>query len=126
MVPTFECDAEPAFKEAYIKCEKEDLVIIKSPVGIPGRAIRNKFLDDVKTGVKMPYSCPWLCLKTCDVKSSPYCIASALLNAKKGNLDEGFAFAGANAYRTKEIIPLKQLFSNIKEEYKEEALAHKA
>lgn len=123
-VPTHECDADIAFKQAYVNCKKEDLMIIKSPVGIPGRAIKSKFLETIEAGEKMPYKCPWKCLRTCDIKTSPFCIADALLNAQKGCIDEGFAFAGANAYRTQEIISVKQLFNDLKKEYAEAVLAH--
>ncbi len=120
-VGTYECDADVRFKKAYIECKKEDLIIIDSPVGLPGRAIRNKFLDDVSAGIKKPFKCPWKCLKTCDFKNSPYCIALALTNAKKGNLDDGFAFAGANAYRVDKIIPVKELIKNLMVEYERAA-----
>lgn len=117
-VATHECDASVKFKEAYVRCSKEDLAIIDSPVGLPGRAIRNKFLDDVAKGIKKPFQCPWKCLKTCDFRSSPYCIALALTNAKKGNLDDGFAFAGANAYRVDKIISVQELIDSLMEEYR--------
>ncbi len=116
-VTTYECDASIEFKKAYINSEKEDIVIIKSPVGMPGRVIRNKFIDDVNKGEKKPFKCPYHCIKTCDFKNCPYCIALALANAKKGNLEEGFAFAGTNSYRTKEIISVKELMNSLLEEY---------
>lgn len=116
-VATDECDASDDFKKSYLECKKEDIIIIKSPVGMPGRAIRNSFLDDVEAGMKKPFSCPWKCLKTCDFRQSLYCIAQALVNAQKGKLADGFAFAGANAYRIKEIIPVRKLFSLLEEEY---------
>lgn len=116
-VTTYECDASIEFKQAYIDSKKEDIVIIKSPVGMPGRAIRNKFIDDVNKGGKKPFKCPFHCIITCDCKNSPYCIALALVNARKGNLKYGFAFAGANAYRTKEIISVKKLIESLLEEY---------
>jgi nitronate monooxygenase len=116
-VATYECDASDEFKNAYIKCRKEDLVIIDSPVGLPGRAIRNQFLDKIASGNKIPFKCPWKCLKTCDLKSSPYCIARALTNAKNGHLDQGFAFSGANAYRVDKIVSVKELFKTLIAEY---------
>jgi NAD(P)H-dependent flavin oxidoreductase YrpB (nitropropane dioxygenase family) len=116
-VATYECDASMEFKEAYLNCKKEDIVIIDSPVGLPGRAIRNKFLERVSSGVKETFTCPWKCLKSCDFKNVPYCIALALTNAKKGNLEEGFAFAGANAYIVEKIISVKELILTLVEEY---------
>lgn len=117
-VTTYECDASIKFKQTYIDSSKEDIVIIKSPVGMPGRAIKNKFIDDANKGEKKPFKCPYHCIITCDYKNSPYCIALALLNARKGNLEHGFAFAGENAYRAKEIISVKELIESLIKEYK--------
>jgi NAD(P)H-dependent flavin oxidoreductase YrpB (nitropropane dioxygenase family) len=116
-VATHECDASVKFKDAYLNCRKEDIVIIDSPVGLPGRAIRNEFLERVSTGVKESFKCPWKCLRTCDFKNVPYCIALALTNAKEGNMEEGFAFAGANAYKVDKIISVKELIETLVEEY---------
>lgn len=120
-VTTHECDASDKFKQAYVNSHKEDMVIIKSPVGLPGRAIRNTFLDEVSQGKKKPFKCLYHCLKTCELEKSPYCITLALINAKKGNLSHGFAFAGENAYRAKEIISVKELVKTLVEEYNEAA-----
>ncbi|MDD5338379.1 MAG: nitronate monooxygenase [Dehalococcoidales bacterium] len=116
-VATHECDAAPAFKETYVNCRQEDLVIIDSPVGLPGRAIKNKFLEMVSKGFKKPIKCPWKCLKTCDFTKSPYCIGAALTNAKNGILDKGFAFAGANTYRINAITTVKKLIDSLLSEY---------
>jgi NAD(P)H-dependent flavin oxidoreductase YrpB (nitropropane dioxygenase family) len=116
-VTTEECDASIAFKNTYIKSKKEDLTIIKSPVGMPGRAIRNTFTEDISSGANKPYKCPYHCIITCDCKNSPYCIALALTNAQKGNLDHGFAFAGENAYRADKIVSVKELMETLQKEY---------
>ena len=120
-VATEECDAAQGFKDAHINCSEEDLVIITSPVGLPGRAINNEFLEKVASGKTIPYSCPWKCLKTCDVVNSPYCIAKALLKAKMGVFDQGFAFAGSNAYRSKKIVSVRELIRDLKQEYAQAA-----
>ena len=125
-VTTYECDASIEFKEAYLRCKKEDIVIIDSPVGLPGRAILNKFLERVSSGVKMPFKCPWKCLRTCDFKNVPYCIGRALTNAKKGDIENGFAFAGANAYRADKIISVKALIETLVEEYAKESICIRA
>ncbi|MBL7165231.1 MAG: nitronate monooxygenase [Dehalococcoidales bacterium] len=116
-VATHECDASPEFKEAYLRCKKEDLVIIDSPVGLPGRAIRNGFLEQISSGARIPFKCPWKCLKTCDPRSAPYCIGVALTNAKKGDIERGFAFAGANAHRIDTIISVRELIETLQMEY---------
>lgn len=117
-VATHECDADEAFKKAYIDAQKEDMVIIKSPVGLPGRAIGNAFIDAANNGRKIPFKCPYQCLKTCDPQKSPYCIAIVLGNARKGKLKHGFAFAGANAYRVDKIISVEELINSLVMEYK--------
>jgi len=116
-VATYECDADMAFKEAYIKAKKEDIVIIKSPVGLPGRAIRNRFLEEVEKGKKQPFKCIWQCLKGCEYRKAPYCITQALINAQKGRFSGGFAFAGANAYRVDRIVSVKDLIEELKRDY---------
>jgi nitronate monooxygenase len=116
-VATDECDASEKFKQTYIDTSKDNIVIIKSPVGMPGRAIRNNFIDDVNIGKKKPFKCPYHCIITCDYKATPYCIAYALLNASKGNLENGFAFAGKNAYRTMKICSVKSLINSLLDEY---------
>ncbi len=122
-VTTEECDASIDFKNTYIKSKKEDITIIKSPVGMPGRAIRNNFTDDISSGANKPYKCPYHCIVTCDYKNSPYCIALALTNAQKGNLEHGFAFAGENAYRSDKIISVKELMETLQNEYNAAASA---
>ena len=86
-VATYECDADENFKQAYMNCKKEDIIIIDSPVGIPARVIRNKFINDVTAGIKKPFKCPLRCLRTCKFPETPYCIAYALTNAKIASND---------------------------------------
>ena len=121
-VATEECDADIELKKQFIKCKKEDIVIIRSPVGLPGRAIVNDFLNDVKAGIKKPFRCPWKCLKTCDFKTSLYCIANALMKAKIGELKNGFSFAGANAWRINKIISVKELMNSLVREFEQTVL----
>ena len=116
-VATYECDADDAFKQAYIDAKEEDMVIIKSPVGLPGRAIHNTFIDRVNQGKKKPFKCPFHCIKTCEAQKSPYCIAMALGNARKGKLKHGFAFAGKNAYRIEKIVSVKELINSLTKEF---------
>jgi nitronate monooxygenase len=116
-VATHECDASDEFKQAYLGCSKEDIVIIDSPVGLPGRAISCDFLKRVAAGNKEQFKCPWKCLRTCDFKNVPYCIALALTNAKKGNLGHGFAFAGANVYRVDKLVFVQELIDELMDGY---------
>ena len=116
-VTTEECDASDVFKQTYIEAKQEDIQIIKSPVGMPGRAIFSKFIQKVKEGQKQPKTCICKCIKTCDISKSPYCIIAALYNAFKGNMDNGYAFVGANAFRATKIVSVKETFRSLLDEF---------
>ncbi len=107
-VTTRECDASQAYKEAYIRAEKEDIVIVKSPVGMPGRAICNAFLDRVAKGERFLKSCKQ-CISTCKPAEIPYCITDALVNAVEGRVEEGLIFCGSNAYRANKIETVQEI-----------------
>lgn len=116
-VATDECDADIRFKEAYVACKQEDIGIIKSPVGMPGRAIRNKFITDSEAGIRPAFTCAWKCLATCKAQDANYCISIALNNARRGVLQGGFVFAGTNAYRVDKIVPVAALVSELSTGY---------
>jgi nitronate monooxygenase len=116
-VATDECDADIRFKEAYVSCTKEQIGLIKSPVGMPGRAIRNQFILDSEAGNNPSFRCAWKCLATCKAEQANYCISIALNNARKGLLNSGYAFAGSNAYRVKRIIPVATLVAELQRGY---------
>ena len=123
-VTTVECDASDEFKQTYIDCKEEDISIIKSPIGLPGRAIVNDFIVAVNKGNKRPYKCPYHCIVTCKKELSPYCISLALINARRGRMKNGFAFAGANAYRADKVISVQELMQALADEYNEAAAAN--
>ena len=116
-VATEECDASPEFKEAFVAAKAEDIQIIKSPVGMPGRTIFNKFLDEAVNGNRRPKVCMHHCIKSCDPKTTSYCIADALLQAYKGNLEDGFVFTGTNAGRIDKILSVNDLINELVTEY---------
>ena len=116
-VTTHECDAAIEFKESYLASKKEDLTIIDSPVGLPGRVIENDFVKKIQNGYAKPVKCPWKCLKTCNFREVKYCIAEALFNSARGNMAEGFTFAGTNAYLASKIESVKEIFDNLILEY---------
>mgnify|MGYP006296943967 CR=1 FL=1 len=116
-VTTHECDASHGFKQAYIHSGEKDIGIINSPVGMPGRAIFSNFIQKMKDGKKVPLKCPFKCIKTCDISKSPYCIIVALINAFKGNFENGFAFAGSNAFKATKITSVKEIFQSLFKEY---------
>jgi nitronate monooxygenase len=116
-VATHECDAATEFKQAYVDATPEDLTIIKSPVGMPGRALRNEFIRSMEAGGRTPKACAFHCIHTCDHTKSPYCIATALLNARRGALKHGLVFAGANAHRVKAVVSVQELMDELIHEY---------
>lgn len=114
-----ECDAHEDFKQALVNCTKEDIGLIKSPVGMPGRAIRNTFIRDSEEGKRPTFSCAWQCLSSCKAEGAQYCISMALNQSRRGKLNQGFVFAGSNAYRIKGIRSVASLFEEWTEEYRE-------
>jgi NAD(P)H-dependent flavin oxidoreductase YrpB (nitropropane dioxygenase family) len=116
-VTTNECDASEEFKQAYLKATIHDIKIIKSPVGMPGRAINSIFLEEVEAGKRQPKACPVNCIRTCDITTAPYCIIASLTSALRGNFNRGYAFAGSNVWRTDRIISVKELMNTIKLEF---------
>lgn len=109
-VTTEECDADIAYKEAYINAKEEDIVIVKSPVGMPGRAIKNKFLERVAQGPVKVERC-FRCLEHCNQAETPYCITKALINAAEGKIDEALLFCGSNAYRCEKIETVPEVMA---------------
>jgi NAD(P)H-dependent flavin oxidoreductase YrpB (nitropropane dioxygenase family) len=118
-VCTDECDVHINFKKAYLDAKKTDIHIIKSPVGLPGRVIKNGFVERIEQGHTMPFKCDYRCLRTCNPSASPYCIANVLSKAANGYTDESFCFAGSNAYRCNEIVPVKVLVEQLMDEMKQ-------
>ncbi|MEN8127489.1 MAG: nitronate monooxygenase [Planctomycetota bacterium] len=116
-VCTEECDVDEKFKQAYLDAGPDDITLIKSPVGLPGRVIRNAFVEKIKAGETIPFRCKYRCLRTCDPSTAPYCIAEVLAKASEGKMDEAFAFAGSNAWRCNEIVSVKTLIQQIMHEY---------
>jgi len=115
-VCTEECDVSQEFKQAYLNVKKEEIIIIKSPVGMPARAIRNRFLKDLEVKGKLKIRCPYRCLSTCHVDKARYCIAKALVNSYFGDVDHGLIFCGQNAYRIDKIITVKELIQELRSE----------
>lgn len=111
-VVTEECDASQAYKDEYIKANQEDIEIVVSPVGMPGRAIHNRFLEKLKNERQKIDRC-FRCIVTCNPSNTPYCITKALINAVKGNIDEALLFCGAEVYRLKEMTTVKKLMQEL-------------
>ncbi|MCE5218630.1 nitronate monooxygenase family protein [bacterium] len=112
-VCTEECDVDDAFKNAYLQAKEEDVMVIHSPVGMPARVIRNAFVERILRGETVPFKCEYRCLRSCDPKTAPFCIAKALANAAAGKLEDAFAFAGSKVRRCAEIVSVKKLVSQL-------------
>lgn len=112
-VATEECDAHINFKNAYINVKKEDIGIIKSPVGLPGRAIRNKFVKQTEATDAIRSNKCYKCLKKCNPAQTPYCISKALIDSVQGNVEDGLIFIGSNGYRVNKIVKVKELIDEL-------------
>lgn len=115
-VCTPECEAPAEFKQKYLESTPEDIIIIKSPVGIPGRAIKTRFLDKVERG-EVDDHCAVSCLSSCSFRDTGerYCIIQALINSRNGDVENGIVFCGSNAYHSKEqgIVSVQQIFKEL-------------
>lgn len=111
-VATYECDADEKYKQAYIDASDEDIEIIMSPVGMPGRALKNKFVRFIKEK-QIPVDRCFNCLEKCNPAKVPYCITKALVDAVRGDVDNGLVFAGANVGRINKIVPVHELMEEL-------------
>lgn len=111
-VPTFECDAHENYKNTYIKSNFDDIEIVQSPVGLPGRAIHNKFIDDISEN-RPPITKCYNCISKCNPKDTPYCISKALINAVKGDVDNALLFCGANAYKVDKLTSVNDVINEL-------------
>ncbi|MGV3025465.1 NAD(P)H-dependent flavin oxidoreductase [Clostridium thermobutyricum] len=114
-VATDECDASDDFKNAYLNSTIDDVEIVSSPVGMPGRAILNDFVKKTKEGKVKVERC-YDCMIPCNPADTPYCITQALINSVTGNIDNGLVFCGENAHRIKEIVPVQKLMDSLEKE----------
>lgn len=113
-VTTEECDADIRYKESYMKARKEDIMIVKSPVGMPGRGIRNEMIERVERGEQIPHSPCHRCLHRCDPAQIPYCITDALIHAAKGETQDALLFCGVGAYKADRIETVKEVMDDLK------------
>ncbi|WP_251492082.1 NAD(P)H-dependent flavin oxidoreductase [Otoolea muris] len=111
-VTTQECDAPDAYKQAYLDAAEEDIVIVKSPVGMPGRAIRNAFLREAEKGKVAVKRC-YHCLERCDRTNIPYCITQALVNAAQGDEENALLFCGSNAWRADKLETVHEVMCEL-------------
>jgi len=112
-VTTYECDAPDSYKQAYIDAGKEDITLVKSPVGMPGRAIYNAFIKKSREG-RIPHGPCHRCVSTCKPAETPYCITEALVNAALGNVENALLFCGTNAYRAEKLEAVKDIMEEFR------------
>ncbi|MDK2957635.1 MAG: nitronate monooxygenase [Desulfovibrionales bacterium] len=125
-VATEECDASDNFKQSYLAAKKEDIQIIQSPVGLPGRAIANCLTREAAKGSRMPGRCLLNCLKSCTGPKACFCISARLIQARCGDVLEGLVFAGENAWRVNEIVSVPELMDSLAQEYESRELMERA
>ena len=125
-VTTYECDASMAFKQTYLDSTSDDIQIIESPVGLPGRVIANQFVREINSGMQKPVRCAWQCLRGCKFKSVKFCIADALFSAARGDFDNGFSFAGSNAWKAERIMSVHETFQQLEKEYENNCISRAA
>lgn len=113
-VPTVECDADEKYKNAYLQAQVGDIEIVKSPVGMPGRAIHNQLMDKVGAGERVPAKKCLNCIHTCNPATTPYCITDALIHAAKGELDDALLFCGGKAYEADHIGTVKEVIDSFR------------
>jgi len=122
-VLTKECSVSEEFKQVYLDAEKDDVILIRSPVGLPGRALKTPFTEKLNRGEEVKAkTCEYKCLKKCD---HHYCISERLRMSQQGDIEEGLVFSGENVYKMKEILTVKEVFdqfaSQAESVYKEPA-----
>lgn len=109
-----ECEVADEYKQMYLSAGEEDVIIIKSPVGLPGRALKNHFTELLQNGHAPEIEKCSACLKNC---SHEFCIRKALLNAREGKIENGLVFCGLNVFKIKSILPVATIFENILAEF---------
>ncbi len=119
-VPTQECDADIRYKEAYLNAAREDIILVKSPVGMPGRALKNPFMEKVMHGEQIPHGPCRRCLQNCNPAETPYCITEALIHAVRGEVEKGLLFCGAYAYKANQIETVREVIDSLLPERIEE------
>ncbi len=114
-VCTEECDAADSFKQAYLDCTEEDIGLIMSPAGLPGRAIRGNIEQIRAHDVDGKIKCPSACLKKCSYQKGQehFCIVHALDRSQKGDRETGLIFCGTNAWKANKMETVAEIFAEL-------------
>ena len=111
-VATHECDAAYEYKMTYVNASQDDIKIVKSPVGMPGRAIGNSFIESVSSEGRKIKKC-YNCLIPCNPSNTPYCISKALIDAVRGDIENGLLFCGSNAYKVDRLKNVSEVIDEL-------------
>lgn len=114
-VASEECDAPLAFKQKYVDAQERDIMLVKTTVGLYGRAIKNQFIELISSVDKVKIAKCHDCLKNCSYR---FCTLDSLLKSVSGDVENGLVFAGARVQEIKDILPVQQIIHNIMEEYR--------
>ena len=117
-IATEECDAAPGYKEALLRARPEDVTIVQSPVGMPGRALRSPLMERVEAGTQPPVERCIRCLSACNPKTAPYCISRALIAAVRGDWENGLFFCGAGAGEVNTLSTVPEQMDQIMREWR--------
>lgn len=112
-IATHECDASQGYKDVLLEAKAEDVRIIHSPVGMPGRALNTPLVQKLAQGLRFPPKHCSACITTCEPAKIPYCITHALIEAVRGNREEGLFFCGANVGRVNRMMSVRELIDEI-------------
>lgn len=115
-VASDECDAPLEFKQKYVNADREDLILVKTTVGLHGRAIKNNFTNLISGQEKLKIAKCHDCLKNCSYR---FCTLNSLLTSVNGDVENGLVFAGARVDEIKEILPVQKIIDTLTEEYEQ-------
>ncbi len=101
-------------KEVYVKAKAEDVVVLRSPLGLPVKVLKTTLVEKLFNGEKIPFGCPFQCLRACEASKAKFCIADALLKTLFGEVDEGLFMVGSGVGRVNDIIPAEEFFEPLK------------
>ncbi|QQK08144.1 NAD(P)H-dependent flavin oxidoreductase [Miniphocaeibacter halophilus] len=116
-IATEECDVSKEFKDLIVKAKEEDIVLLHSPVGMPARAIKTPLIEKMNKE-RIPSKRCINCLKTCNPKTTNFCISDALISSANGDVENGLFFSGSLAYRIKGITTVEEIFKEIKNQWR--------
>lgn len=117
-IATEECDASQGYKDVLLAARPEDLRIIHSPVGMPGRAVNSPLVQRLAAGMRQPPAHCSGCIKSCRPAETPFCITHALIEAVKGNWEEGLFFSGSRVDLVDRMRTVPDLIDELMKEWR--------